>query len=530
MQLSISRRALLAGASAVVGASPARSLTLGQRGALLGGAQTSVIDVIAGQSNELYGLTFNPTADMGAPTFFQMFSGAEGPANTISSGGADDPLDNPDTTGQTPTAAIGNAVHFYHDYYSPAYHPSKVLFVPCAFGGTQLLTTGSGNWGVTTATGAAVGSLTTNMLSRVTLARAAMPTAQLIFRYELIEGDFEGYGAALQLSVIDHWRGAVHDWLIYIRSQLSALGYPNFPILVGRPTAWALLTGGAAGGTTYYAPNIALADAILRALPQRFPHVAVADSMNPTQATYQASSPIHFDAAGQRTMAGRYWSAYQSAIANTAYPTSPTWDQIDYLQTASGYSAGFAISNGGLTLTGDANSGWKTALATKPNITGKVYVEVQVISTSGATNMMVGLANQSVDLYYYLGGSTTNPAMADYSSAGFWSGENALLANGANGGWNARTTLACPTFSAGGIVMLAIDRTLGKAWVGYNGAWSNSGNPAAGTNEWINSIPVTDMLFLAASIYTSSSNSLQINAKASQLTYSPPSGFVAWGI
>ena len=460
-----------------------------------------------------------------------MFSGAEGPANTISAGGADDPLDNPDTTGQTPTPAIGNAVHFYHDYYSPTYHPSKVLFVPCAYGGTQLLITGAGTWGVTTATGgASIGSLTTNMLSRVALAKAASPSAQLIFRYELIEGDFAGYGAALQLYVIDHWRGAVHAWLIYIRSQLTALGYPHFPILVGRPTAWALSTGGTAGGTTYYAPNIALADAILRALPQRFPHVGVADSMNPTQATYQASSPIYFDAAGQRTMAGRYWSAYQSAIANTAYPTSPTWDQIDYLQSASGYSAGFTISNGGLTLSGDTNSAWKTALATKPNISGKVYVEIQVVSAASPTSIMVGLANQSIDLYFYLGGVTTNPVMADYSSAAFWGGENALLGNGASGVWSAPTTLTCPTFSAGDIVMLAVDRTLGKAWVGYNGTWSNSGNPAAGTNEWINSIPATDMVFLAASIYTSPSNSLQINAKASQLTYSPPSGFATWGI
>jgi hypothetical protein len=530
MQLSLCRRSLLTGASALAGASAARSLTLNQRGALLASAQASVIDVIAGQSNELYGLTFSPTVDMGAPSFFQMFSGAEGPANSISVGGADDPLDNPDTSGQTPTPAIGNAVHFYHDYYSPTYHPSRVLFVPCAFGGTQLLTSGSGAWGVTTATGATVGSLTTNMLSRVALARVALPTAQLIFRYELIEGDFAGYGSALQLTVLDHWRGAVHSWLIYIRSKLTALGYPNFPILVGRPTAWALLTGGTAGGTTYYAPNIVLADAILRALPQRFPHVAIADSMNPTQATYQASSPIHFDAAGQRTMAGRYWLAYQTAIANTAYPSSPTWDQIDYLQSTSGYSAGFAISNAGLTLSGDANSAWKTALATKPNITGKVYLEIQVISVSGSTNMMVGLANQSADLYYYLGGSTTNSVMADYSSAGFWSGENSLLSNGASGTWNARATLACPTFSPGGIVMLAIDRALGKAWVGYNGVWSNSGNPAAGTNEWINSIPATDMVFLAASIYTSASNSLQINAKASQLTYSPPTGFSAWGM
>jgi hypothetical protein len=273
----ISRRTLLEGLGvSLVLPRPAHAIVgQGQRAAIVTSVAQPVIDVIAGQSNMIFGVPFTIANDKGSTEYLQMYSGNEGAANTISPGAQNDPLDNPDPTGQT-TPAIGPAVHFYRDWYSPAFHPSKVLFLPCAYGGTPLINTGINTWGVTTATGgASVGSLTTNAIARIKLAKQLWPTAKLIFRFEDVEQDFNGY-STFQNTILSHFRGALHCWLLYVRSQMAAIGYANFPIIIGRPNPWALTIGGAGPNPNYwYPPNMVAADIIIRAVANRFPYVGI---------------------------------------------------------------------------------------------------------------------------------------------------------------------------------------------------------------------------------------------------------------
>jgi hypothetical protein len=65
---------------------------------------------------------------------------------------------------------------------------------------------------------------------------------------------------------------------------------------------------------------------------------------------------------------------------------------------------------------------------------------------------------------------------------------------------------------AGDILMGAVDADAGKFWIGVNGTWMNSGDPAAGSNNQItftNSTP--DELQVYAGFGTSSSRTVNFN-------------------
>lgn len=82
----------------------------------------------------------------------------------------------------------------------------------------------------------------------------------------------------------------------------------------------------------------------------------------------------------------------------------------------------------------------------------------------------------------------------------------------------------------GDIVMIAINLTTLKAWLGRNGTWILSGNPAAGTNETTTILAGT--WYLGASIYqpgTTEQMTATVRTGAAQFTYSVPAGFTAWG-
>ncbi len=74
---------------------------------------------------------------------------------------------------------------------------------------------------------------------------------------------------------------------------------------------------------------------------------------------------------------------------------------------------------------------------------------------------------------------------------------------------------------ASDILMFAMDLANGKMWIGKNGTWFNSGNPANGTNPQFSSIP-TSGIWCAKGIITSGSYDCLF---ASGTNYSTPSGF-----
>lgn len=80
----------------------------------------------------------------------------------------------------------------------------------------------------------------------------------------------------------------------------------------------------------------------------------------------------------------------------------------------------------------------------------------------------------------------------------------------------------------GSVIMFAVDMDNGKFWLGVDGAWLNSGNPASGTNPVFNdsSIAATDISACAATVVVGS-GSITTKFEATEFTYSIPSGFSA---
>lgn len=73
----------------------------------------------------------------------------------------------------------------------------------------------------------------------------------------------------------------------------------------------------------------------------------------------------------------------------------------------------------------------------------------------------------------------------------------------------------------------AIDFVSGKAWVGLNGTWYNSGDPAAGTGQWLSGI--AQPVYPAASLYTIN-NQLQLVTAAGGFSHTVPTGFKPWNV
>lgn len=495
--------------------------------AIFAGGAPPGYDIIlsAGQSNQLYGLTKDNGLDVSDARIYQLYSGVAGTLDTLSGSSANDPLDHPDNSGVA-GPAIGHTVHFAKDYYianGELLAPRKICIVPRAYGGTALVASAL-NWGVHTDKGGAAVPYTSGRAGAlVTSAQAALAlsgtNAIKCLDWHQGEGEIAGL-TAFNAASVGKTRWRILALMRYLRSELGA----TMPIVMGQLSPWTLATG---DGVNYVPAMANPVNNIIRAMARRLPYLGVADS-----AGCADGSSVHFTAAGQRTFAGAYWTAYEAAVANSNYPTSPTWDDIDYLTTAAGYTAGFTVS--GIDLSGDANSAWKTAISTMPNTTGKVYVEIKAQAVSNAQYLgFIGLCNQDhvLSASTYLGQGN---ALSGHDEAGasIWglAGQASSVVGVGNSPWalRAATTLV-GNIAVNDRMMFAIDRAAGKIWVGRNNVWLNSGDPAAGTNEWINGVPTTDLIFIAASIYTGATNTWRIQAKASEQSYSPPSGFSAWG-
>lgn len=157
-----------------------------------------------------------------------------------------------------------------------------------------------------------------------------------------------------------------------------------------------------------------------------------------------------------------------------------------------------------------------------------LYAEIKATAES-SPNWMCGLANQGWDHQSYLGQSVTNVVMTDYGSAGYYAGNSSLVSTGPSGVWSQPASYSCPALATGDVFGVALNRSTGQAWFAHNNTWIGSGNPSTGSNPCVTGIPSTDMVFLAAAIYSGAGNALAIQGKSSQFTYSPPSGFSPWG-
>lgn len=166
-------------------------------------------------------------------------------------------------------------------------------------------------------------------------------------------------------------------------------------------------------------------------------------------------------------------------------------------------NAAITLSNGDRDATGGTLVSVRGLLGRS---SGKYYFEC--IPQSSAANFWCGFGTSGANLASYPGNSA--------SSAGLASSGNAV---------NTWTKDQAGTFSiaAGDVLGFALDMGVGYGWMSKNNVWQLTGNPAAGTNQWISGVTGTVYPFCAPGGATA-----RISTKTSELTYSPPSGFSQW--
>jgi hypothetical protein len=179
-----------------------------------------------------------------------------------------------------------------------------------------------------------------------------------------------------------------------------------------------------------------------------------------------------------------------------------TWNPSDK-------SASIALSGGNLIATQGIPTDFESVRATLSRSSGKYYFEVAA-GAGGAGNTVVGLAESGLSLATYTGATAT--------SYGFYQLNGQKLNNGS-------ATAFGSAWAGPSVVGVAVDLTAGLLWFAIANTWQASGNPAAGTNAAFSGL--TGAKFPTLTLYDNGRTGTG-RFKASDFTYSPPSGFSAW--
>ncbi|MBI1308658.1 MAG: hypothetical protein GC129_02210 [Proteobacteria bacterium] len=145
--------------------------------------------------------------------------------------------------------------------------------------------------------------------------------------------------------------------------------------------------------------------------------------------------------------------------------------------------------------------------------TGPVYFEAQLRGSPYSTFPIIGM----VPMW------NTSTAINGYTP-----GDNQLLGFGYKAGNGAvyiqNTSVGTYSSAADGdIINFAYDPSSGKVWVGKNGTWFNSGNPAAGTGN-VGTITTNPQALVPSGISYHSAN-FSLNFGQRPFSYTPPTGF-----
>lgn len=212
----------------------------------------------------------------------------------------------------------------------------------------------------------------------------------------------------------------------------------------------------------------------------------------------------------------------------TDSPTNnyPTLNPLD--------KTGGTMAQGNLTYTGVysdvvTRNGHGARSTLKVPSSGKWYVEAaNITSTGGGNSGMLGFTSSEArvrDVSAFAGNLT--PFIG--ANVNVFSNRITLSWVGVSGGTANGTTLFS-SCASGDIVNFAIDFDDGKFWVGKNGTWYNSGDPAAGTNATCTFTAGTKPWGFWAEYVASSDNSNRsqprVNFGQQGFEYTAPSGFL----
>lgn len=255
---------------------------------------------------------------------------------------ASNPLDHQDEGANT----IGMGLTFAKAYLATMPANRKILLVPCARGGTSF---NSGFWRAGGGGDAPAIARTNAAMTQGTGTNKLV--AILWHQGESDQGVSQAQYTTDQDALIARWRS----------SMTGATA--STPFIVG-----ATLVGGA--------QTDANVSAVIAATPSRINYTGFADS----NGLVSGGDNLHFNAASQRTMGGRYFTAYQSAVTNVVSPTlkaltvSSTSGTVgaSYTGTITGLTAGSAVTLTGAGAAGLAVSG--SSITGTPTTVGSVNI------------------------------------------------------------------------------------------------------------------------------------------------------------
>ena len=178
------------------------------------------------------------------------------------------------------------------------------------------------------------------------------------------------------------------------------------------------------------------------------------------------------------------------------------------------------ITNGNLLVTnGSSGDGWSTTGSTFafPQ-TGKWYAEFTIVNRPFSGSTGIGIVPSNINFLNQSGDSARFAwGRVYFDNSGIIGPNNASVQN----------TTQAPTYTTGDIISVAFDSDNGTVWWAKNGTWTNSGNPATGTNPAYTGLTAT--AFPMGFVITSegySSSQIAGNWGQQPFTYTPPSGFV----
>lgn len=184
-----------------------------------------------------------------------------------------------------------------------------------------------------------------------------------------------------------------------------------------------------------------------------------------------------------------------------------TWNPSD--KTAS-----MALSGGNLIAT--ASDVFQGVRGTTSHASGKFYFEVTVGSTIGASDQYgIGIATGAEAI-------GNRPGLDDSLSAAYFSGTAGLFAN--SGAYNPFAT----QLANGSVVGIAVDITNHLVYFAKDNTWQDSADPAAGTGgaDYIATAAVFPRYYGKK---TTNNQVATLNVGSTAFSYTPPTGFSAWG-
>lgn len=193
---------------------------------------------------------------------------------------------------------------------------------------------------------------------------------------------------------------------------------------------------------------------------------------------------------------------YRYAAAGAS---STTWDPANK-------GANVTLSGGDLIATiGAAN--YNVARSTSSKSSGKWYFEVLINNkAAGGGTIGVGILNSSAVFNSYLGSSS--------NSYGYLNDGRRLFNNVNPGDFS--------TYTSADVIGVALDAGSGSIWLAKNNVWQGTGDPAAGTNAaWTG---IAAGAWYAGAYASDSGSQFTGRFKSANFSYTPPTGFSAWGV